>query len=55
MKKLNTLLLVGLVMALSSCSIIGGILKVGFAGGVIAVVIVILILIWIISMFKGKN
>ena len=44
-----------LVTALSSCSAIAGIFKAGAAVGVIAVIIVIAIIIWIISMFRGKN
>jgi hypothetical protein len=44
-----------LVTALNSCSAIAGIFKAGAAVGVIAVIIVIAIIIWIISMFRGKN
>jgi len=39
---------------LSSCSVIGGIFKAGAVVGIIAVVIVIAVIIWIISLFRGK-
>jgi hypothetical protein len=52
MKKLNLLMLAILVMAMSSCSVIGGIFKAGAVVGVIAVVVVIAIVIWIISLFR---
>jgi len=55
MKKLNLLFGSMLLMALSGCSVIGGIFKAGAAVGVIAVVIVIAIIIWIISMFRGNS
>ena len=50
-------LLAGLLMlfTLGSCSVIGGIFKAGAAVGVIAVVVIIALLIWIISMFRGKS
>jgi hypothetical protein len=54
MKKLNVLLLVMTVVAMSGCSVIGGIFKAGAVVGIIAVVIVIAIIIWIISLFRGK-
>jgi len=54
MKKLNVLLFVLAVIALSGCSVIGGIFKAGAAVGIIAVLVVIGILIWIISLFRGK-
>jgi hypothetical protein len=46
-----------LIMAtmLSGCSAIEGIFKAGAVLGIIAVVIVIAIIIWIISLFRGKN
>ncbi|HTD40438.1 MAG TPA: hypothetical protein VK671_07455 [Mucilaginibacter sp.] len=54
MKKLNLLLLVAALFALSSCSVIAGIFKAGVAVGVIVVVVVIAIIIWIISLFTKK-
>jgi len=54
MKKLNLLLITMVVIALSGCSVIGGIFKAGAVVGVIAVVVVIGIIIWIISLFRGK-
>jgi hypothetical protein len=43
------------ILNLSSCAVIGGIFKAGAVVGIIAVVIVIAILIWIISLFRGKS
>jgi hypothetical protein len=55
MKKINLSLLVLLVMALSGCEVIGGIFKAGAAVGVIAVIVVIGIIIWILSLFRGRS
>ena len=41
-----------LLMCLSSCSVIGGIFKAGAVVGIISVVVVILLIIWIASMFR---
>jgi hypothetical protein len=54
MKKFNLLLFALAMVAMSGCSIIGGIFKAGAAVGVIAVIVVIAIIIWIISMFRSK-
>lgn len=54
MKKLNVLLFVLAVIAMSGCSVISGIFKAGAAVGIIAVLVVIGIIIWIISMFRGR-
>jgi hypothetical protein len=54
MKKLNILFLVLAMIAMSGCTVIAGIFKAGAAVGVISVLIVIGIIIWIISMFRGK-
>ena len=54
MKKLNLLLVFSLLMILSSCSVITGIFKAGAAVGIIAVLVVIGILVWVISLFRGK-
>ena len=54
MKKFNLLLLALAMVALSGCSVIGGIFKAGAAVGVIAVIVVIALIIWIISMFRSK-
>lgn len=48
-------LLAVMLLCLNSCAIIGGIFKAGAAVGIIAVIIVLAILIWIISLFRGKN
>ncbi|MBD1391743.1 phosphatidate cytidylyltransferase [Mucilaginibacter glaciei] len=55
MKKLNLLMLGFLVATLSSCSVIGGIFKAGAYTAIIGIVIVIAIIIWIISAFRGKS
>lgn len=55
MKKINSLLFVFIVLSLSSCQVIGGIFKAGFAVGIIAVLVVVLIIVWIASAFRGKN
>jgi hypothetical protein len=54
MKKLYVPSVLLLVLFLSSCSAIAGIFKAGAVVGIIAVVIVIAIIIWIASMFRGK-
>lgn len=43
------------VLMLSSCSVIGGIFKAGAAVAIIGVIIFIAVIIWIVSMFKGRN
>ena len=55
MKNLNLLLIAMVVMTMSSCAVIGGIFKAGAIVGILAVVIVIAIIIWIISLFRGKS
>lgn len=56
MKTLNILVLFALaMMVLSSCTVIGGIFKAGVWVGIIAVVVVVLVLIWIISLFRGRS
>jgi hypothetical protein len=56
MKKIITLAVIFLMATLlSSCAAIAGIFKAGAAVGVIAVIIIIAIIIWIISMFRGRN
>ena len=53
MKNLNLLLIALVVMTMSSCAVIGGIFKAGAIVGIIAVVVVIAIIIWVISLFRG--
>jgi len=56
MKKFITpVAILAMVTILSSCSAIAGIFKAGAAVGIIAVIIVIAIIIWLISMFRSKN
>jgi hypothetical protein len=52
MKKASLLLSLLVLFCLSSCSVIGGIFKAGFAVGIIAIVVVIGLIIWIASMFR---
>jgi hypothetical protein len=54
MKKLNVLLFALAMIAISGCSVITGIFKAGAAVGVISVLVVIIIIIWLISMFRKK-
>ncbi|MES2279581.1 MAG: lipoprotein [Bacteroidota bacterium] len=55
MKKINILFFALVVATLSSCQVIGGIFKAGFAVGIIAVLIVVFLVIWLVSAFRGKN
>lgn len=55
MKKFNMLFIAAAVMAMSGCTAIGDIFKAGAAVGIIAVVVVIAIIIWVISLFRGKG
>lgn len=54
MKKINLLLFAVAMVALSGCSVITGIFKAGAVVGILAVVIVIAIIIWIVSLFRSK-
>jgi hypothetical protein len=53
MKKLNLLLGCLAIILMSGCSVIGGIFKAGAVVGILAVIVVIAIIIWIISLFRG--
>jgi hypothetical protein len=56
MKKITLLpAILMLILCLDSCSVIGGIFKAGAVVGVLAVVVVIAIIIWIISLFRGRK
>jgi hypothetical protein len=55
MKRLPVLLFALAMMLMNSCAVVGGIFKAGAAVGIIAVVVVILIIVWLISLFRGKN
>lgn len=55
MKKLNIVMLTALVMVLSSCDAIAGIFKAGAVVGVIAVIVVIGLILWILSLFRGRS
>ena len=55
MKKLSLLLFAIVLFTMSGCAIIGGIFKAGAAVGIIAVIVVLLVIVWIISMFRGKS
>jgi hypothetical protein len=55
MKRLIIPFLLLLFINLSSCTAIGDIFKAGAVVGIIAVIIVIAIIIWIISLFRGKS
>jgi len=55
MKKLYFSSAVLVLLFLSSCSVIGGIFKAGAVVGIISVIVVIAIIIWIVSLFRGKS
>lgn len=56
MKKLNLLLVVAVLMtSLSSCSVIGDIFKAGAYTAIIGIIILVLIIFWIISKFRGNS
>lgn len=55
MKNISIPILSALCLLLSSCDAIAGIFKAGAVVGVVAVVIVIAAIIWIISLFRGRN
>ena len=55
MKKLSLLTLTALVLTLSSCDAIAGIFKAGAYVGIIGVLIVIAIIWWIVSSFRGRG
>jgi len=54
MKKVHLLLVAFALFTLSGCSVITGIFKAGAAVGIISVIVVILIIIWIVSLLRGK-
>ena len=54
MKKLNVLFFAAAMMALSGCSVIGDIFKAGAYVGIFAVIFVIIIILWIVSKFRGR-
>ncbi|MCQ6959439.1 hypothetical protein [Mucilaginibacter aquariorum] len=55
MKKVNLLLIAMAMVAFSGCSVIGDIFKAGAAVGIISVIVVILLIIWLISAFRGRS
>ena len=55
MKKIYFPSAVLILLCLSSCSVIGGIFKAGAAVGIITVIVIIAIVIWIVSLLRGKN
>ncbi|WP_345209570.1 hypothetical protein [Mucilaginibacter gynuensis] len=54
MRKLNVLLLALAMMTLNSCSLIVDIFKAGYYVGIIVVVIVLGIILWLFSLFRGR-
>jgi len=52
MKKLYFPSIILLLLCLSSCSIIAGIFKAGAVVGIISVIVVIVLILWIASMFR---
>ncbi len=54
MKKLNLIAIAALLMTLSSCSVIGDIFKAGYYVGIIVVIVILGLVFWIFSMFRGR-
>jgi hypothetical protein len=54
MKKLNLLVFAMAMVALSGCSVIGDIFKAGAYTAIIGIIILVVIVFWIISKFRGK-
>jgi hypothetical protein len=52
MKKVSLPLIVVLLLSLSGCDVISGIFKAGAAVGIISVIVIIVLIIWIASMFR---
>jgi hypothetical protein len=55
MKKISLLALVAMVLSLSSCDAIVGIFKAGAYVGIIGVLLVIGLIWWLVSSFRGKS
>lgn len=56
MKKFNLFIIAALAMcAFSSCSVIGDIFKAGAYTAIIGIIILVLIIFWIISKFRGGS
>jgi uncharacterized membrane protein YtjA (UPF0391 family) len=55
MKNSHFLLFVLALFTMSGCTVIGSIFKAGALTGIIAVVIVVAIIIWLISLFRGRS
>ena len=55
MRKLYTLTALLTITLLSSCELVGDIFKAGAYTGIIIVVIIIAIVIWLVSKFRGRG
>jgi uncharacterized membrane protein YtjA (UPF0391 family) len=55
MKKSIIPLFLCICLLLNSCDAVVGIFKAGAAVGIFAVIVVIAIIIWVISMFRGRS
>lgn len=54
MEKLYILSMLLLVICLSGCAVIGGIFKAGYIAAIISVILVVILVLWIASLFRGK-
>ena len=54
MKNISAFFAVLMVMSLSSCSVVGDLMKGSFYVGIIIALVVVFLVIWLISAFKGK-
>lgn len=55
MRKLYTLTALLAITLLSSCELVGDIFKAGAYTGIIIVVIIIAVVIWLVSKFRGRG
>lgn len=54
MRKLYSLTAILVITLLSSCELVGDIFKAGAYTGIIVVVIIVALIIWLISKFRGR-
>jgi len=55
MKKINIFLAALITMSLGSCSLVGNLMKGSFYVGIIIALVVVFLVVWLISAFKGKG
>lgn len=55
MRKLYSSTAILVITLLSSCEVVGGIFKAGAYTGIIVVVVIVALVIWLISKFRGRG